>query len=341
MRFQNGKCKAGPLQAATTACAAMLLFSTAALAQTQENGPPQQVIVKWKSSLSAASRVTTASQSMDRAGGRIGASVRRLRDVVTGAEVIGANRRLSRAEFDDLIDSFKNDPNVEYVEENRLLRRLLVPNDTRYAEQWSYFETAGGINVQSAWDIVTGTGVRVAVIDTGYRPHADLAANIVGGYDFISDSAEARDGNGRDSNASDEGDWYNSGYCGDSSSGDSSWHGTHVAGTIAAVTNNSSGVAGVAYGARVVPVRVLGRCGGTISDIADAMVWAAGGSVSAFPPTPIRRASSTCRWAAAAPAARQCRTLSTRRARRAPWWWSRQAIATRTRRTSLRRAARA
>jgi serine protease len=264
----------------------VLLFSTAALAQTEGNGPPQQVIVKWKSSLSAVSRGATAAQSMDRAGARIGVSVRRLRGVVTGAEVIGANRRLSRVEFDDLINSFKSDPNVQYAEEDLILRRSFVPNDTRYAEQWSYFEATGGINLPPAWDIVNGAGVRVAVLDTGYRPHADLAANIVGGYDFISSSAEARDGNGRDNNPIDEGDWYNSGDCGDSSSGDSSWHGTHVAGTIAALTDNSSGVAGVAYGARVVPVRVLGRCGATTSDIADAIVWAAGGTVSGIPANP-------------------------------------------------------
>jgi serine protease len=286
MRFQNGKCKAGPLQTAATACAALLLFSTAALAQTEQNGPPQQVIVKWKSSLSPALRGASTVQSMDRAGARIGVSVRRLRGVVTGGEVISANRRMSRAELDDLIDSFKNDPNVEYAEEDVMLRHALVPNDTRYAEQWSYFEATGGINLPPAWDIVNGSGVTVAVLDTGYRPHADLAANIVGGYDFISSSVEARDGNGRDNNPIDQGDWYNSGDCGDSSSADSSWHGTHVAGTVAAVTNNSSGVAGVAYGARVLPVRVLGRCGGTTSDIADAIVWAAGGTVSGIPANP-------------------------------------------------------
>jgi serine protease len=286
MRFQNGKCKAGPLRTAATACAALLLFSTAALAQTQDNGPPQQVIVKWKSGLSPALRGASAAQSMDRAGARIGVSVRRLRGIVTGGEVVSANRRLSRAEFDDLINSFKNDPNVEYAEEDLMLRRAFVPNDSRYAEQWSYFETTGGINLPPAWDIVNGSGVTVAVLDTGYRPHADLAANIVGGYDFISSSAEARDGNGRDNNPIDQGDWYNSGDCGDSSSGDSSWHGTHVAGTVAAVTNNSSGVAGVAYGARVLPVRVLGRCGGATSDIADAIVWAAGGTVSGIPANP-------------------------------------------------------
>jgi serine protease len=123
------------------------------------------------------------------------------------------------------------------------------------------------------------------VLDTGYRPHADLVANIVGGYDFISDTFVSNDGDGRDSDARDPGDWQTPNQCGDGdfNSYPSSWHGTHVAGTIAAVTNNSTGVAGVAFGARVVPARVLGRCGGYTSDIADAMIWASGGTVSGVP----------------------------------------------------------
>ncbi|HEY6125376.1 MAG TPA: S8 family peptidase, partial [Steroidobacteraceae bacterium] len=121
---------------------------------------------------------------------------------------------------------------------------------------------------------------------TGYRPHADLAANILPGYDFIGDTFVANDGNGRDSDASDPGDWINAGECapGDPAAFEaSSWHGTHVAGTIAALTNNSSGVAGVAFNAKVVPARVLGKCGGYTSDIADAIVWTSGGTVSGVP----------------------------------------------------------
>src|SRR5690606_21058057 len=95
------------------------------------------------------------------------------------------------------------------------------------------------------------------------------------GYDFISSSSVAGDGNGRDSDPSDPGDYYG-GYA-------SSWHGTHVAGTVAALTNNAKGVAGTAFGAKIVPVRVLGRGGGYDSDIADAIIWASGGSVSGVP----------------------------------------------------------
>ncbi|HET7795418.1 MAG TPA: S8 family peptidase, partial [Rhizobacter sp.] len=168
-----------------------------------------------------------------------------------------------------------------------ILHALATPNDTQYGQQWHYYEATGGLNLPPAWDLSTGSGVVVAVIDTGYRPHADLAANIVGGYDFINDTTNGNDSSARDSDARDPGDYATYGQCGlFSSSHNSSWHGTHVAGTIAAVTNNGSGVAGVAYGAKVQPVRVLGACGGYTSDIADAIVWASGGSVSGAPANP-------------------------------------------------------
>lgn len=116
------------------------------------------------------------------------------------------------------------------------------------------------------------------------RRPLDLAANIVGGYDFIADTAVSNDGNGRDSNPADPGDWTSDGECAtDWEATTSSWHGTHVAGTIAAATNNSKGVAGVAYGAKVSPLRVLGKCGGYDSDIIDAITWASGGTVSGVP----------------------------------------------------------
>lgn len=270
------------LQSGALALSAVLsLCAGAAFAQTAD-GPPQRVIVKWRTgNLSVQSAQST--RAVTDAEARAGVATTSLRTTAGGAEVRRLDRRVTRQELDDLIASLAADPSVEYVEEDRLMRRLLTPNDSRYAEQWHYYEAAGGLNLPGAWDITTGTGVTVAVIDTGYRPHADLAANIVGGYDFISDTFVANDGNGRDSNAQDPGDWYTSGQCGDSSSSESSWHGTHVSGTIAAVTNNGSGVAGVAYGARVLPLRVLGRCGGYTSDIADAIVWASGGSVSGVP----------------------------------------------------------
>ena len=124
----------------------------------------------------------------------------------------------------------------------------------------------------------------VAVLDTGITNHSDLNANILPGYDFIIDTSVSNDGDGRDSDPGDPGDWVAANQCGGiHAAQNSSWHGTHVAGTVAAVTNNGKGVAGVAYGAKVVPVRVLGTCGGYDSDIADAITWASGGTVSGVP----------------------------------------------------------
>ena len=120
------------------------------------------------------------------------------------------------------------------------------------------------------------------MLDTGITNHSDLNANILPGYDFIVDTTVSNDGNGRDSDASDPGDWVTATSAADPRQ-NSSWHGTHVAGTIAAVTNNAKGVAGMAFNAKIVPVRVLGTCGGYDSDIADAIIWASGGTVSGVP----------------------------------------------------------
>jgi chitinase len=138
-----------------------------------------------------------------------------------------------------------------------------------------------------AWNYTHGSGVVVAVLDTGFTDHPDLAANLVPGYDFITDPAIANDGGGRDGDAHDPGDWVAAGECGASMpAASSTWHGTHTAGIVAAVTNNGMGVAGVAFEAKVQPVRVLGKCGGWASDIADAIVWSAGGSVPGVPANP-------------------------------------------------------
>jgi serine protease len=183
-------------------------------------------------------------------------------------------------------------PAVEFAEPDLILQPQLTPNDPRYPEQWHYFTPSAGnygINLPPAWDMTTGTSnVVVAVIDTGFRPHADLTGRIVAGYDFISNVAVANDGNGRDADASDPGDWITpaenaSGPFAGCGARNSSWHGTHVAGTIGANSNNGLGVSGVNWQARILPVRVLGKCGGATSDIADAIRWAAGLSVPGVP----------------------------------------------------------
>ncbi|MDV0436841.1 S8 family peptidase [Xanthomonas sacchari] len=207
-----------------------------------------------------------------------------LRRLAVGPEVVKASRPLDRAEAETLMRQIAADPNVEYVEVDQRMTIALTPNDPRLGDQWAFGTTNAGINVRSAWDKATGDGVVVAVIDTGITSHPDLNANVLQGYDFISDADAARDGDGRDSNPADEGDWAAAGECySGSPASNSSWHGTHVAGTIAAVTNNGTGVAGTAFKAKILPVRVLGKCGGYTSDIADAITWASGGTVSGVP----------------------------------------------------------
>lgn len=249
----------------------------------------QKFIVTYKdgsSALSSPSVLTTSLRTAARAlpakaGKSLGLnSVRRL---AVGPELVQADRALDRAEAETLMRQLAADPNVQSVEVDQMLYPTLTPNDSRLSEQWAFGTTNAGLNIRPAWDKATGANVVVAVIDTGIVSHPDLDANILPGYDFISDATAARDGNGRDNNPADEGDWNSTSGCATSNS---SWHGTHVAGTVAALTNNTTGVAGTAFNAKVVPVRVLGRCGGSLSDIADAIIWASGGTVSGVPANP-------------------------------------------------------
>jgi serine protease len=239
----------------------------------------------------SAERMHSAAMQGDfaRVATETGLGVQHVRTLSTGAELVEvAGDKLRFAGYDEVqrqvLVAFARNAAVEYVEPDRMMRALLTPNDTNFSSQWDLTDPTGGVNQTAAWDIATGSGIRVAVIDTGITPHSDLTGQTVGGYDFISDSAAARDGNARDSNPNDEGDWYGSNECGIGfPASNSSWHGTHVTGTVAALTNNARGVASMAYGAKVVPVRVLGKCGGSVSDIVDAITWASGGAVTGVP----------------------------------------------------------
>ena len=264
-----------------------------AAAASGDSAPTDRLIVKYRSGLAAAQasaplaeRAALHRGAQDVAA-RAGLRMQLVRVGSLDTHVMRLERRVPHAEMQRLArDIMASDPSVEYAEPDRILHPFATPNDTQYGQQWHYFESTGGLNLPTAWDKSTGSGITVAVIDTGYRPHADLAANIVAGYDFIADTFVANDGNGRDNDARDPGDAVSAGECGGGDPAQdesSSWHGTHVAGTIAAVSNNSSGVAGVAFNAKVQPVRVLGKCGGYTSDIADAIVWSSGGTVSGIP----------------------------------------------------------
>ncbi|MFZ5636728.1 MAG: S8 family peptidase [Pseudomonadota bacterium] len=212
-----------------------------------------------------------------------GMGIRAMRTLSTGAEVIRTDRKLGKAESKRLMEAILQDPNVLSVEPDVRMTPRFVPNDPLYAQQWHYKNGAGGINLEPAWDITRGDGVVVAVIDTGITPHTEFAGQLVPGYDFIGDLDTAVDGDGRDADPNDPGDWHD-GECNIFGiPEDSSWHGTHVAGTIAALTDNGAGVAGVAPNAKVQPVRALGKCGGFLSDIIDGITWSSGGTVAGVP----------------------------------------------------------
>jgi len=168
------------------------------------------------------------------------------------------------------IKARRKDPNVEYAEPNYLRYPLLTPDDPEFSRQWHY-ET---IALPLAWDKTVGLSTDsprplVAVIDTGLvLNHPEFVGQLVDGFDFISDPENARDGDGRDPDPSDPGD--------SETPGESSWHGTHVAGTVAAASDNGTGVAGIAWGSQIMPLRALGLMGGSNFDILEAARFAAG-----------------------------------------------------------------
>lgn len=224
-------------------------------------------------------RIAAPQRSKRSLGAAPAVAVTQQRRLGVGADLVKTSKALDRLDAEALMQRIAEDPDVEYVQPNYIMRAYATPNDPRYGEQWHYSNPTSGARLPAAWDRSTGQGVVVAVVDSGYLNNTDLQPNLLPGYDMVSSvtpytasqCAQAGadpgcggsdDGDGRDNNAFD-------------SSGVA--HGTHVAGTVAAVTNNNAGVAGVAYNARVVPVRVLGNQGlGGSADIIDGMLWGAG-----------------------------------------------------------------
>lgn len=273
----------------------------------------------WRKQILAASRgdgdrVSTATsvqhllqQRADALGQRHGLALQALGAVDERSQVV----RARGVDSVRLAAALAADPQVEWAVPDGRRRALRVPNDPLYGPspapssgpasgQWYLKPPAGtslvtgdevlaGINAQGAWDITTGhSSVIVAVLDTGIRPeHPDLQGKVVSGYDLV-DPEISNDGNGPDPDASDPGDWVSASEAGqapynDCDEADSSWHGTKVAGLIAAATHNAVGMAGAGWNVRVQPVRVLGKCFGYDSDIVKGMRWAAGLSVPGLP----------------------------------------------------------
>jgi serine protease len=223
--------------------------------------------------------------------------------------------RQAGADAAELAQRLAADPDVEFAEPNGRQRRLqaVPPNDPLYplisrqpngpdAGQWylrrpdTTFRSS--IDIETAWARGFGNaGVVVAVLDTGVRfEHPDLGrvangGRLLPGYDFVTDTTVANDGDGRDADPSDPGDWIATAEAGvgmfsDCEASDSSWHGTATSSLVGAATQNAVGMAGVAPGVLVLPVRVLGKCFGRDSDIQAAMRWAAGIHVDGVPDNP-------------------------------------------------------
>jgi serine protease len=216
----------------------------------------------------------------------------------------------------DLAARLRQETDIDYAVPDERRRIVGAPHDPLYAEgvpgngptagQWYLRAPAGevlsSLNIEPAWAVTAGRpDVVVAVVDTGVRyDHPDLLAASLGGkllpgYDMISQGGIGNDGDGRDPDASDPGDWVSQAelFSRDSAffrcvTGPtaSSWHGTQVSGLVAALTDNDVGMAGTASGVRVLPVRVLGKCGGFDSDIIAGLRWAAGLEVPGVPANP-------------------------------------------------------
>jgi len=300
---------------ALPAVIALLMTTPASLALAAEDAA--RVIVKFKagSALMRAQAQSATPQRVEHAlslGQRIGRTLHDGPGLSNRTQVVLADG-LSSAQ---LAARLAKESDVEYAVADQKRFRLVAPNDTLYGDnlvgftptagQW-YLRAPGGtiqsaINVEPAWDITQGsTSVVVAVLDTGIRyDHADLSANLLPGYDMVTNVGMANDGNGRDADASDPGDWIT--YAETSGGGqfagcgrdgnnnlaaeNSTWHGTQTTGLIGALTNNGTGMASVGRNVQILPVRVLGKCGGYDSDIMAGMLWAAGIGVSGVPTNP-------------------------------------------------------
>ena len=229
-------------------------------------------------------------QALTAAASKFSVTIESVTAHAMGMAGISLSKDLTADQVKEFITSLGAADGIETVETDLRMTVLddtvpETPNDKYFSYQWGLTSDSYGINATGAWSRSTGKDITVAVIDSGIlSAHPDLENNLLPGYDFISDPWISRDDDGRDADPSDNGDSADADVCYQGSEArPSSWHGSHVAGIIAASTNNERGVAGVAPNARILPVRALGRCGGTSTDIIDALTWASGGHVNGVP----------------------------------------------------------
>ena len=284
--------------------AALVLRPAAALVVAAPDAPGDftpRLVVMFKSAASGGGDGPAA--RVARLSAETGISLVHVRTMAIGAQVLTSPTVLSVEDADAVVARLAAHRDVAYAERSRPVRAERIPNDPLYANQFYLQPGATTIDAQSAWDLTTGSAaVVVAVLDTGSTNHADLAGRLLPGYDFVANFTYSNDGNAKDSagnyrdaDAADPGDWVSAAdLAGPLANApctavrDSSWHGTSVMGTIAAGSDNGGYVTGVDWNARILPVRVLGKCYGDDIDTADGIAWAGGVRVPAAPvnPTP-------------------------------------------------------
>lgn len=282
------------------ALALACVWPVCALAQAGAGDDAQaRVIVKFRS----AGTPAQAQEAREALGKRLALALQPGAEVGERLQVLKASGIGSQ----QLAERLSRQPDVEYAVPDRRRRLMATPNDPLYAQGGTDGPVAGqwylrpptsversAIDAAAAWDVTQGRAdLVVAVLDTGVRfEHPDLlrapaGGKLLDGYDFIADVETANDGNARDADASDPGDWTAAGACGSGEEArSSSWHGTEVAGIVGALTHNATGMAGTGWNVKVLPVRALGKCGGFDSDILAGMRWAAGIAVPGVPDNP-------------------------------------------------------
>ena len=252
-------------------------------ARERTESVPDSVIVRFRdfdSQLKSAINRPVDPLKLQKLSQAVGVGLVHERAMSGNAHVLKLGRPMTHREYDALLARLEANPDVDMVSGNYRAgtNAFVIPNDTHFTKQWSLYGPQDGyygIDAIRAWTISTGSPTTiVSVVDTGIRPHVDLADKIVGGYDFIA----------REDNGLDPGDWTEDGQCGAGKKGtNSGWHGTHVSGTIAADANNGEGIAGINWKAKILPIRVLGPCGGKNADIIDGFTWASGLPVPGLP----------------------------------------------------------
>ena len=230
------------------------------------------------------SSAAVSSRSLGATMSAAGAEVAGARALTPTLDVIDFEQPMTFAEAAPIAAAVEARPDVIAVGPNRRVYPLTsptIPNDPLFGQQWDMWDGAGandfGTRAAQLWSTTRGSSdVVVGIIDTGRTDHPDLVGTTVPGFDFISDATAARDGNQWDFDPSDEGDW-----CPEDNTR-STWHGTHVHGTVNAVQDNGIGVSGLAPAVKVQHLRVLGECGGEGADILAAVIWGSGGDLGSW-----------------------------------------------------------